>query len=144
MANNKLSAFLSLLLVFCSGIVVGGVGYRVYAAKVSAPTKPPERRSSPEEFKNHLIEEMKREVHLDNRQIVELGQIYDDTRARFDEARAGFNSKLHAEGQAIHDQQVDKIKKILRPEQIPLYDSLRARHEAERAARHKGDIKKDQ
>jgi hypothetical protein len=39
---------------------------------------------------------------------------------------------------------VDKIKAILRPDQIPLYDSLRARHEAERAARHKGDIKKDQ
>jgi hypothetical protein len=144
MANNKLSAFLALLLVFGSGIVVGGVGYRVYAARVSAPSKPPDKRPSPEEFRNHLIDEMKREVHLDNQQIVELGQIYDDTRVRFDEARAGFNSKLRAEGQAIHDQQVEKIKKILRPDQIPLYDALRARHEAERAARHKGDIKKDQ
>src|ERR1039458_2086135 len=105
MPNNKLSAFLSLLLVFCSGIVVGGVGYRVYAAKVSAPTKPPEKRPSPEEFRNHLIDEMTREVHLDNQQIVERRQIYDETRARFDEARAGFNSKLHAEGQAIHEQQ---------------------------------------
>jgi hypothetical protein len=143
MPNNKLSAFLSLLLVFCSGIVVGGVGYRVYAAKVSAPARPLEKRQSPEEFMNRVVDEMTREVHLDNRQIVELKQIYGDTRARFDEARAGFNAKLHAEGQAIHDQQVEKIKKILRPDQIPLYDSLRARHEAERAARHKGDIKKD-
>jgi len=93
---------------------------------------------------NRVVDEMTREVHLDNRQIVELKQIYGDTRARFDEARAGYNAKLHAEGQAIHDQQVEKIKKLLRPEQIPLYDALRARHEAERAARHKGDIKKDQ
>jgi hypothetical protein len=49
MANNKLSAFLSLLLVFCSGIVVGGVGLHVYTSKVAPPPRPQEKRS-PEEF----------------------------------------------------------------------------------------------
>jgi hypothetical protein len=147
MANTKLSAFLSLLLVFCSGIVVGVAGYRVYNTKVSSAVKPPEKRS-PEEFRKQVVEEMTREVHLDDRQVTLLKQIYDDTRASFDEARARENTKLHAEGQAIHDQQVENIKKILRPDQIPLYEALRSRHETERKKmmeqRHKGDIKKDQ
>jgi hypothetical protein len=139
MANTRLSAFLSLLLVFCSGIAVGAVGYHVYNSK---------KRPTPEEFRNHLVQEMTKEVHLDDQQVVALKQIYEDTRASFDEARARENAKLHAEGQGIHDQQVEKIRQLLRPDQVPLYEALRARHEAERKKmqeqRHKGDIKKDQ
>jgi transposase len=126
-----------------SGIVVGGFGYRAYNMRVAPPPKAPEKRS-PEEFRRQLIQEMTKEVHLDDQQVTQLKQIYEETTAAFTEARARENTKLHAEGQTIHDQQVEKIKKILRPDQIPLYDALRARHEAERAARHKGDIKKDQ
>ena len=128
MANTKLSAFLSILFVFCSGIVVGAVGYRVYNTSVVPTVKPPEKRPTPEEFRNHLVEEMTREVHLDDRQVALLKQIYEQTRVHFDEV----NTKLRAEGQSIHDEQIDKIKKMLRPDQIPLYDALRARHEAER------------
>jgi hypothetical protein len=138
MANTKLSAFLSLLLVFCSGIVVGGVGYRVYNTSVAASVKPLEKRPSPEELRNRLVDEMTREVHLDDQQVTLLKQIYEQTRVRFDEVK----TKLDAAGQSIHDDQVDKIKKMLRQDQIPLYDSLRARHEAERAAREAADRKK--
>jgi len=137
MANTKITAFLSLLLVFCSGIVVGAVGYRVYNARVAVAVKPPEKRS-PEEFRKMLVDEMTREVHLDDKQVTLLKQIYSETAASFDEARSRENAKLRAEGQIIHDQQVEKVKNILRPDQIPLYDALRARHEAERKSRRKG------
>ena len=145
MANSKVSAFLSLLLVFASGIVVGGVGYRVYNTKLSPPPRPQEKRMSPEEFQKRAVDDMAKEVHLDDAQIAELRQIYGETRVAFDEKRSEMNNKLHTEGQSIHDQQVEKIKKMLRPDQIPLYDALRARREAERAARRKsGEIRKDQ
>jgi transposase len=146
MANTKLSAFLSLLLVFVSGIVVGSVGYHVYNTKFGPPPGPPQKRS-PEDFVKRAVTEMTREVHLDDAQITQLRQIYQETSAAFDQTHAELTAKLHAQGQVIHDQQVEKIKAILRPNQIPLYDALRARHEAERAARHKaekGEIKKDQ
>lgn len=138
MANTKLSAFLSLLLVFASGIVVGAVGYRVYNARVSPTGRPLEKRPTPEEFRKQLVDEMTREVHLDDQQVKVLTQIYTETAAAFDEARSQENAKLHAEGTAIHDKQIEKIKNMLRPDQIPLYDALRARHEAERKARRKG------
>jgi hypothetical protein len=128
MANTKLSAFFSLLLVFCSGIAVGVVGYRAYNTSVTPSAKAPEKRPTPEEFRKHLIDEMTREVHLDDQQVALLKQIYEQTRVRFDEV----NTKFAAEGQSIHDEQIDKIKKMLRPDQIPLYDALPTRHEAER------------
>jgi hypothetical protein len=126
MANTKLSAFLSLLLVFCSGMVVGIVGYRVYNTRVSPPVRAQEKRS-PEEVRNHLVDEMTKEVHLDDQQVTLLKQIYDTTFANFGEVRTREDTELAN----IHEQQVDRIKKMLRPDQIPLYDALRARREAE-------------
>ena len=149
MANTKLSAFLSLLLVFASGLVVGGFGYRAYSgSKIVTPPKAPEKMD-PEVRRKQLMDEMTRDVHLDEQQVVQLKQIYEETRVSFDEARAQENAKLRVAGQAIHEQQVEKVKKILRPDQIPLYDALRQRHEEARRKfmeQHprKGDIKKDQ
>jgi len=139
MANTKLSAFLSLLLVFCSGIVVGIAGYRVYTTSVVASGvggKAPEKRS-PDEFRKQAIQDMTKEVHLDDQQVAQLRKIYEETGASFNEVRTRENAKLRAEGAAIHDQQVEKIKAMLRPDQIPLYDALRTRREAERGAEHK-------
>ena len=96
----------------------------------------------PEEFRKQLMDEMAKEVHLDDQQVAQLRQIYQDTDATFNQVRDGLNSKLHTQGAAIHEQQVEKIKAILRPDQIPLYDALRTRREAERkkqgGGRHKG------
>ena len=140
MANTKLSAFFSLLLVFCSGVGVGVVGYRAYSGSVVAPAKTPEKRTppNPEEFRKHLIQEMTTEVHLDPDQVAKLVQIYDDTRNQFNEINTQFDEK----GRALRDDQISKVKAMLRPDQVPLYEALHARKEAERAARRhpKGGI----
>lgn len=140
MANTKVSAFLSLLLVFASGIAVGAVGYRLYSTTVVASgggVKPPEKKMAPEEYQRHLIDDMTTEVHLDPQQVTQLKQIYTETASSFDEARSRANSKLRTEGAAIHEQQVEKIKAMLRPDQVPLYEALRTRREAEREAERK-------
>jgi len=77
--------------------------------------------------RNHLVDEMTKEVHLDDQQVTLLKQIYDTTFANFGEVRTREDTELAN----IHEQQVDRIKKMLRPDQIPLYDALRARREAE-------------
>jgi hypothetical protein len=140
MANTRASAFLSLLLVFASGILVGGFGYRAYSTSVLANggAKAPEKKMSPDEYQKRLIDDMTAEVHLDPQQTAKLKEIYQETQASFDEARARYNAKLRAvEGATIHEQQIEKIKAMLHPDQIPLYDALRARREAEREAEHK-------
>jgi len=137
MANSKLSAFFSVLLVFFSGTVVGAFAYRAYnTGKVAAR---PSEKQDPEVRRRQLIDEMARECKLDPDQVAKLGKIYDETRERFFQLHKDMNER----SRQAWDDQIAQVKAILRPDQIPLYDSLRARHEAERAARHKGDIKKD-
>ena len=150
MANSKLSAFFSLLLVFISGAVVGVVGYRVYNTSVAPQPRPFDRKMpDPAEVKRQLIDEMKHEVRLDDQQVKQLEQIYESTRERFDD----LNKKRNVDAHAIWDDQINQIKQMLRPEQVPLYEKLRARKEAEREEERKrraarkgglpGDIRKD-
>ncbi len=140
MVKPRASAILSVALVFLSGALVGAVANRLYMVTALAstgdrilPPRQPER--SPEDVRKHLIAEMRSEVKLDDQQVTRLEQIYDHTRERFNDLHKQFN----AEGQAVRDKQTEAIKALLRPEQEPLFDQLRAKHEAERKARHKND-----
>jgi hypothetical protein len=137
MANTKLSAFFSLLLVFCSGAVVGVFGYRVYnTTPVSSRggSAPPEKKQDPEVRRKQLIDEDTREIHLNAEQVGKLEKVYDSTRERFIEVR----NRLDSESQAIRDEQIAKIKSFLTPEQVVLYDKLRAKREALRNEHRKG------
>jgi len=135
MVKSRFPAILSVALVFLSGALVGAVANRLYMVKTvlsngtSLPPRPPDR--NPEDVRRHLVDEMKREVHLDDQQVKELEKIYDRTREQFNDLHKRWDS----EGRLVRDKQTEAIKAILRPDQVPLYDQLRA----ERKARHKAD-----
>jgi hypothetical protein len=138
MASNKLSALASLLLVFASGILVGAVGHRLYMVNsvnsVSVPPRPP--RPDPEERRRHLVSEMQTRVKLDDQQVQQLNTIYDRTRQRFDE----LHQKGSQESRVIWDQQKEEIKAILRPDQVPLYET----YQKERDDQHKREMERRQ
>jgi hypothetical protein len=136
MANSKLSAFFSLLLVFFSGAVVGVFGYRVYniTPVSSRGGATPERKQDPEVRRKQLIEEDTREIHLNPEQVTKLEKVYDGTLDKFN----AWRQKMNAESQAIRDDQIAQIKSFLTPEQVVLYDKLRAKREAQREHRKGG------
>ncbi len=139
MVKSRSSAILSVALVFLSGALVGAVANRLYMVNTvssnytTLPPRPPDR--NPEDVRRHRIAEMRTDVKLDDQQVKELEQIYDRTLEQFKE----IHKRLDAEGRTVQDQQIAAIKAILRPDQVPLYDQLRAKHDAERKARHKDD-----
>ena len=137
MLKTKVSAFFSLLLVFLSGALVGGFADRLYNATtvVNSRTKGP--RMDPEERRKALVEEMRKEVKLDDRQVEQLQHIYDNTREQFMQ----LNQKRNTESHALWDNQTSQIKSILRPDQVSLFEALRAKHEAEREAYEKAHKK---
>ena len=139
MPKTRWSAFLSLMLVFLSGALVGGFATRLMTVN-SVISGPPAatRRPDPEEVRKHLVTEMKSRVKLDDQQVAQLQQIFDQTRESFDK----FNEKRNAEARSLRDSQTERIKGMLRADQLPLYDQLRAEHEQERKRRH--DQKTDQ
>jgi len=136
MPKSKLSAFVSIILVFLSGAVLGAFAHRLYMVRTVTstglpPTAGAGRRPDPEEIKKHLIAEMRDVVKLDDQQVSALNRIYDETKDKSDE----IHNKLNAEMRVVWDNQVQQIKAILRPDQIQLFDQLRAKHDAERKAR---------
>jgi hypothetical protein len=138
MPKSKASALLSLLLVFMSGALVGAMGHRLYVVKTvegtsstNIPQPPP--RMSPEEARRRIMADYREKVKLDDQQIEQVDQIYDQTREQFKEVQKKFNN----EGQAIWNRQTEEVKAILRPEQLPLFDAYRAEREAERK-KHRG------
>jgi len=84
----------------------------------------------PEEARKRQIADMKARVKLDDQQIVQLDRIYDETKEQFDQ----LFKKRNADGRAIWNAQTEKIRAILRPDQLPLYEQYRAQREAEREA----------
>ena len=124
MPKSRFSAAIYLSLVFLSGALVGGLSYRLYAVStVNAITGGP--KLSPEEARHRYMENIRERVKLDDRQVEQVNQILDDTRAQFNEIR----SKMHAEGQAINNRQVEQITAILHEDQKPLYAAFRAERE---------------
>ena len=146
MPKSRFFAFLGLLVIFVGGAVSGAFGYRLYmASPVFGHSVPPgmvgQHRGpgmDPEEVRRRLVEEMRQRVKLDDAQLAKLNRIYDDTRAQFDQIHKEMNDRGHA----LWDKQVGEVKAILRPDQQPLYDQLRAEHEAARKRRHQESEKK--
>jgi hypothetical protein len=136
MPKNKLSAMASLLLVFASGILVGVVGHRLYMVNTVATAPRPQARPDPEEIRKKIVAEMHDRVKLDDQQTVQLNQIFDATKQRFDE----LHKKGNQESRAIRDEQRAAVKAILRPDQIPLYEA----YQKERDEQHKRDLEKRQ
>ena len=136
MPKSRFSAFLSLLLVFLSGAAVGALAYRLYVVNtVSAIVQ---KRPNPEEFRKHQVAEMREKVKLHDAQVAQYERILDETR----DAWGPLREKQDADGQAIHNRQVAKVKAMLRPDQLVLYEKVQAARDAEHKRRQQGDFKK--
>jgi hypothetical protein len=143
MPKPRLLSFLGLLTIFLSGALSGVFGYRLYEASAASGHNPAPgltgtrkaHAQDPEEIKKRIIAEMRQRVKLDDAQVAKLHRIFDDTRARFDQIHQEMNDRGHA----VWDHQVAEVKAILRPDQVPLYDQLRAEHDAARKRRQEQD-----
>jgi site-specific recombinase len=102
---------------------------------VAAPSNA--KRPDPEEARKHIVADMRDHLKLDARQVDQLQQIFDQTRDQFHQ----IHDKMNAEGQAIRASQMEKVKAILRPDQLPLYDQWRAERERDRKQHKQGEKK---
>jgi len=139
MLKNRFSAVLSLALVFLSGILVGGVAYRLYMVNtVSTATGHPPGRPDPEEVRKKRIHEMQDRVKLDDGQVSQLNLIYDHTRQEFQ----ALKKKGDEEGHQIWDRQRESVRALLRPEQLPLYEQYQKELDEQRKKRQQAEGKK--
>jgi Spy/CpxP family protein refolding chaperone len=136
MLKSRFSALLSLFLVLLSGVLVGGFAYRLYNVSVAAAPNSG-RKLDPEEARKHIVADMRARLKLDSHQVDQLQQIFDNTRDQFRQ----IHDKMNAEGQAIHNGQIEKVKAILRADQVPVYEQWEAEREREREQHKQGEKK---
>ena len=127
MNRSTLTIALYLLLVFASGVAVGGFGYHLYTGTpvIAARLGEPKPRPSPEEWRREYLSEMQSKVHLTAPQLQEMNGILDSTRSFFHEAREKHNLEL----KKLREDQANRIRAILTDEQRPEYEKLRAERE---------------
>ena len=128
MLRSKASAALYLVLVFLSGVLLGGFAYRLYSANTVSATAG--RRLDLVEWRKRYMDGMRTRVHTDADQDAQINQILDETGAAAGKIRAEEKQKLQDEQNA----QIAKIFQLLRPDQRPLYSQWRAEREARRKA----------
>lgn len=141
MLKSRMSAFVSLLLVFLSGSLVGAFAYRLIAVNTvltSGGNGPRPQTPDPEKMRKHLNDEMRERVKLDDEQIAQYNKILDETREEFDQ----LHKKANEESRALRERQAAKTLAILREEQKPLYAQLRA-EKAERDRKRRQGEKQD-
>jgi hypothetical protein len=137
MMEARKSAILSLVLVFLSGILVGGLGYRFYSlmplggAQAQRAQNQKGKYPSPEEVRKRLSDEMRSRLKLDDAQVAAISKIFEDTRHRYDDMR----DRMNEEGRQIRDDQREHINKVLRPDQQKLYTIWREEMDAHRRTR---------
>ena len=115
-------AALLLVAVFGSGAAVGGFGVSLYKTRSvsAAPT--------PNEWRKKYVDTVSQRLHLNADQISKLNATLDETRDRYDGAKARHKSEMDR----IHDEQVAKVRLFLDPAQISEYDRFREERDRER------------
>jgi len=152
MNKSKLSALMSLILVFLSGGVLGAFAYRLYTAtpvQTTGNAGGPPQRPSPEEARRRVMAEMTSKLKLDENQAKQLNTIMDETHEAFEQLRLkskpewdALNQKREAltekwrpEQEAIRTRQTEQINALLHEDQRPLFAAWRAERDRQRKLR---------
>jgi Spy/CpxP family protein refolding chaperone len=125
MRRSNLATLVYLLVVFASGVVVGGFANRLYMTKsVAAINAPPGRA----EVRKQYIQDMRTRLHLTDPQIGQLQQIMDAT-----------GQQMHEMHKTIENEHIQKVVAMLSDTQKAEYAKMRE----EREKRRQQDAKKN-
>jgi hypothetical protein len=112
---------LYLVLVFLSGLLVGGVAVELYNARTV-------RGFNPADARKRYAEELKTRLKLSPEQSLQLDATFRDTHARYRALR----EKYQPEVKTIQDEHTEKVRSLLNPEQQAEYEKMRQEREARR------------
>lgn len=127
LSPGKIGLYLSL--VFASGISSGYFLGRLSASPVVSANPSPQR--SNEDWRKQFTDSMRVRLKMSDDQIRNLNEILDETRVEYRLLRERYKPEMDL----IHAGQVAKIKKMLRPEQLPEYERIEREREEKLRAR---------
>ncbi|HEY1212282.1 MAG TPA: hypothetical protein VGE93_01495 [Bryobacteraceae bacterium] len=133
MKRNQWAATSLAVLLFCLGATVGALAERYYhATVVDAKTA--------EDWREIYVREMKSKLKLNDGQVRQLEAILDQTKARYKAVRDSYRPAMLK----VKEEQINEVKSILSPEQVPVYEKLVAEREQRHREQEARDQKKEQ
>ncbi|MGI8960589.1 MAG: hypothetical protein ACR2IV_12650 [Bryobacteraceae bacterium] len=118
MKRNRWTAVLVAILLFCCGAAVGALAYRYYTSTAV-------NAKSAEDFRHRYVSEMRSKLSLTANQVSQLETILDETKREFKAVKESYRPAMLK----IKKEQVSRVKSILTPQQIPIYERLVAERE---------------
>jgi Spy/CpxP family protein refolding chaperone len=117
-------------LIFASGAVLGIFVERLVTVEQqnTAPHRP-----DPEAERKKIVGVLTDRLHLSGDQLNQLNMIMDETRSRVEETRRSMGPAYHK----IHEEQNQKIRNILTPDQQTEFDKILKEREKAREERNK-------
>ena len=113
----KAGIFAALLFLF--GTLAGALGHRYYSAEAVRA------KTTSEDFRHRYTNEMHTKLNLSTAQLDKLDAILDDTKAQYKAVRDSYHPAMVK----IKEEQISRVKSILNPQQVVLYDQLVAERE---------------
>lgn len=133
MKRNQWAAAGLAALLFFIGVAVGALGHRYFAAsEVSAKTS--------DDFRHHYISEMRSRLNMTPEQVKELETILDETKAKYKAVRDSYRPEM----MKIREDQINRVKSILTPAQVPGYEQLVAEREHRAKEQEERDRQREQ
>ncbi len=114
MKRNQWAAAILAILLFCCGAAVGALGQRYYNARAVNPGS-----------KRSYVSEMRSKLNLTPAQVTLLESILDNDRAKYKAVRDAYRPQMLK----IRSEHIARVKSILTPQQVPVYEGLIAEHE---------------
>lgn len=124
MKQSGVAAALLAVLLFASGVGVGVFADRYFGAKTASPHSHP----SADQLRREYVADMQKRLNLSPDQVTRLNTLLDDTHRKF----KAFRDEHRAEFERINQEQINSVRSILRPDQVPAYDKLVAEREKHR------------
>ena len=118
-------------LLFSCGVAVGALGHRYYSSTVV---------NASEDWRRHYVTEMESKLSLTAAQVNNLETILDQTKAKYKSVRDEYRPAMLA----VREEQVRRVKAILTPKQVPVYDQLLAEREQKAQEQEQREREKDQ
>jgi hypothetical protein len=129
-SGGKVAIYLGL--IFGAGITAGALGHMLYSTEtVSAKAVP---ANNNDDWRQRYVESMRTRLKMGDDQLKELNETLDETRVEYRLLRQRYKPEM----QKIHQVQVDKIKKFLKPEQLSEFEKMEREREEKMRARESG------
>lgn len=129
-SGGKVALYLGL--IFTGGVASGVLGHMLYSTETVSAKAVPTRTN--DDWRVRYVDSMRTRLNLDEAQVKNLNETLDETRIEYRLLRQRYKPEM----QKIHQGQVDKIRKFLKPEQVPGFEKLELEREEKMRARESG------